>query len=235
MRANVNVFYKCEQRWSFGPLIRFRRSEYQDMQNESVDEDEEKVISIKQYWGKKSVFEAYDTKYLRGGMPDSQKVMFSAYEYGLAGRIGLFIGYFFHKFRKKSMPLSTQNQDSLTGENVLPLETHERSGEKISYLDASDKDKPQLEADGDARRDEHISREWRKQEVLQKEDSVLERQPEKRAREGRILGLNKSHVPILSHIKKIRETRKETRSLRVQGRSVGRRVALTIQTGDEKR
>lgn len=124
MRANVNVFYKCEQRWSFGPLIRFRRSEYQDMQNESVDEDEEKVISIKQYWGRKKVFEAYDTKYLRGDTPDSQKVMFKAYEYNYLARLALFFRYFFHIKNNKSIDASGKQVDSENESGVI-VSSHE--------------------------------------------------------------------------------------------------------------
>jgi hypothetical protein len=80
MRANVNCFYKCEQLWRFGNLVRFKRTEYQDMLNENVDENDEKIISEKWYWGKKRVFDAYNTKYLRGGLAASQKVLFEAYD-----------------------------------------------------------------------------------------------------------------------------------------------------------
>lgn len=89
MRANVNVFYKCECLFKLGPIVRFKRTEYQDMLNESVDEDEEKVVSYKYYWGKSSVFEAYDTKYLRGDTPASQRVLFKAYDYGYFARFKL--------------------------------------------------------------------------------------------------------------------------------------------------
>ncbi len=89
MRANVNVFYKCEKTMVW-PFLRFRRTEYQDMLNESVDEDPEKIISVKGYWGRKRVFEAYSTKYLRGDMKPSQKVYFEAYNIPYLVRIGLF-------------------------------------------------------------------------------------------------------------------------------------------------
>lgn len=91
MRANVNVFYRCEKKWAFGPLVRFRRTEFQDMNNENVDEDEEKIISIKGYWGKQKIFNAYDTRYLRGDMKASQTVHVEGYEYGLIGRLGLLV------------------------------------------------------------------------------------------------------------------------------------------------
>ena len=97
MRANVNIFYRCEQIWRFGNLVRFKRTEYQDILNESVDENPEKVMGTKWYWGKKRVFEAYDTKYLRGDMVKSQKVLFDAYDIGYFSRIGLLFKTLFSK------------------------------------------------------------------------------------------------------------------------------------------
>jgi hypothetical protein len=94
MRANVNVFYKCEQKYNFilqfFGVRRFKRTEFQDMKDENVDEDEEKIISVKHYWGHRRIFEAYDTKYLRGDLKASQRVAFRAYEMGIFRRLGLF-------------------------------------------------------------------------------------------------------------------------------------------------
>jgi hypothetical protein len=107
MRANVNKFYKCEKVLGW-PLIRFRRVEYQDMVNENVDENEEKIVSVKQYWGRKRIFEAYDTKYLRGDTKASQKVMFQAWHYGYLAKCKLlFTDLFGHRTDKK---LSTASQ-----------------------------------------------------------------------------------------------------------------------------
>ncbi len=109
MRANVNVFYKCECLFKFGPIVRFKRTEYQDMLNESVDEDEEKVVSIKYYWGQARVFEAYDTKYLRGNIAASQRVLFKAYDYGYFARVKLLIGTFSkRKYNDVLSPVSTE-------------------------------------------------------------------------------------------------------------------------------
>lgn len=80
MRANVNVFYRCQCLFAFGPIVRFKRTEFQDLQNETVDESDEKELGVKYYWGSQKVFEAYDTKYLRGDTKASQKVLFRAYD-----------------------------------------------------------------------------------------------------------------------------------------------------------
>lgn len=91
MRANVNVFYQCTKIWKFGSIVRFKRTEYQDMVGETVDEDEEKIIDTKYYWGSADVFNAYDTKYLRGDTVQSQKAAFEAYQLGLFAKIARFM------------------------------------------------------------------------------------------------------------------------------------------------
>lgn len=88
MRANVNRFYKYEKLIHFGSFILFRRTEYQDMEDETVDETQ--PMSTKLYIGKKSIMKMYDSKYLRGDTPDSQKVAFRAYDVNYLQKIALF-------------------------------------------------------------------------------------------------------------------------------------------------
>lgn len=76
MRANVNRFYKYDKIISW-PFLLFRRTEYQDMTSETVDE--EKPLSTKFYIGKKQIYNMYDSKYLRGNLPASQEVQFELY------------------------------------------------------------------------------------------------------------------------------------------------------------
>jgi len=77
MRANVNRFYKYEKLLS-KPFILFRRLEFQDMAGETVDET--KPLSSKFYIGRKAIYKAYDSKYLRGDLEDSQKVHVTGYK-----------------------------------------------------------------------------------------------------------------------------------------------------------
>lgn len=71
LRANTNVFYKITKLqllwWTF-----FKREEFDLGQGEQVDETQR--LSVKRYRGRKEIFEAYDTKYLRGTIPPSQIV-----------------------------------------------------------------------------------------------------------------------------------------------------------------
>jgi len=93
-RANVNIFYKCEKIMQW-PFLVFRRSEYQEMTGtgETVD-DEAKPISSKWYFANKKVLNAYNTKYLRGGIPKSQEVYFEAYDFSYRDRVIAFLDAF---------------------------------------------------------------------------------------------------------------------------------------------
>jgi len=72
MRANVNVFIECEKIFSFLGINIFRKTEYEEMTaQESVDR--ELPGKSRLYFGSKRIYNAYDTKYLRGDTPASQQ------------------------------------------------------------------------------------------------------------------------------------------------------------------
>jgi len=107
MRANVNRFYKYDKLFS-KPFILFRRTEFQDMVGETVDED--KPLSTKFYIGQKAIYKAYDSKYLRGDLEDSQTVHVIGFKinyfvrlYMLAKKIFLF--FVPKKYKKTSLTL----------------------------------------------------------------------------------------------------------------------------------
>lgn len=119
MRANVNVFYKCEKIFQLGRIVRFKVSEYQDLKNETVDEDEELRVSKKYYWGRKRFFDAYDTRYLRKGAEVSQYPAFEAYRLNFLGKMAYLLGV----RSKKAIPkLSTHTAEpkKLIVQNVEP-------------------------------------------------------------------------------------------------------------------
>jgi len=76
MRANVNRFYRYEKLFSW-PFLLFKRTEFQDMVGETVDE--EQPLSTKFYIGKKQIYTMYDSKYLRGDLQPSQQVKYSLF------------------------------------------------------------------------------------------------------------------------------------------------------------
>lgn len=68
LRANVNRFFQCEKTFDFAGIKVFRKTEYQEMTNdENVDLDQPE--SSVRYWGHGKIYDAYDTKYLRGDIP----------------------------------------------------------------------------------------------------------------------------------------------------------------------
>jgi len=90
-RGQVNRFFKCEKKLEW-PFLIFKRTEYQDMKDNDVDESSD-PISEKSYFASKKVMEAYDTKYLRAGIPKSQEVYFEAFRYSLRGRLKLLFSF----------------------------------------------------------------------------------------------------------------------------------------------
>jgi len=89
LRGNTNRFYKCEKLhdWELFKkrFIQFQITEFQDLSSTStIDEtrmkDEEgnetgeyiHAVSQETYWGRKKLFESFDSKYLRGNMKHSQ-------------------------------------------------------------------------------------------------------------------------------------------------------------------
>jgi len=71
------------------------------MAGETVDENKE-PISKKKYWGKKSVFGAYNTDYLAEGIPKSQEVFFEAFKLNFKQRF-LVLLYIHTKFAMKCL------------------------------------------------------------------------------------------------------------------------------------
>lgn len=102
-RANVNIFYKCEKLMQW-PFLIFRKSEFQEMTGtgETVD-DTKKPISSKWYFASKTVLNAYNTKYLRGGIPRSQEVHFEAYDFSYGERWLAFL---------RALPLLKKRQEA---------------------------------------------------------------------------------------------------------------------------
>jgi len=89
-RGQVNRFFKCEKKLSW-PWLIFRRYEFQDMVGDDVDETVDPV-DIKTYFADKKVLNAYDTKYLRAGVPMSQEIYFDAYQLTTWEKIRTIIG-----------------------------------------------------------------------------------------------------------------------------------------------
>lgn len=107
LRGNSNRFYKCEKTIDFTipiikkRIIRFLVTEFQDLTptgaidetrkiNEKGEEGNYKfAVSQKRYWGRKKIFEKYDSKYLRGNMPESQEKLMTAYKMSIKDTIKL--------------------------------------------------------------------------------------------------------------------------------------------------
>lgn len=104
-RGQVNRFYKCVKKLSW-PFLIFSRYEYQDMKDNDVDETQQH--GRKTYFANKRVLNAYDTKYLRAGIPKSQQVYFEAYDLNFFQRLVALI-----RAHYNSLPLKRKRIDGV--------------------------------------------------------------------------------------------------------------------------
>jgi len=104
-RGNVNIFYKFERlmRW---PVLWFRRTEFQDMALETVDET--KPLSTAWIFGSRRVMNAFNSKYLRQGLKASQNIDVDVYDFFYKEKYALF--HFFYKALKKNGEIAAAEQ-----------------------------------------------------------------------------------------------------------------------------
>jgi hypothetical protein len=106
-RAMVNRFYRCERPLPFLQkllhLTIFVKTEYQDMIDENVDLD--KPLSTKIYFGKKSIFKAYNSKYLRGSVNGPDLAQIDVYSTSPIGVVGYIISSLFRRRSGALAPL----------------------------------------------------------------------------------------------------------------------------------
>lgn len=87
-RGNVNRFFKCKKLLAW-PVVILRVEEFQDMVSETVDETQ-KPVSRSVYIANRRVFRAFNTHYLRGGVPKSQEVYLQAFDLSFVERVQAF-------------------------------------------------------------------------------------------------------------------------------------------------
>lgn len=95
-RGNMGRFYKFEKIATW-PWVRFKRSEYQLMSGETVDELQEPV-SVKTYWAKRAVYEAYNSHFY-GNTEPLHKLHYEAYSLTLAERVKVMVWHASRPYR----------------------------------------------------------------------------------------------------------------------------------------
>jgi len=65
IRSQVNIWYKCQKVFQLGGIIRFLRTEYQDMKDNLPDEDPDVKHPEKAYWANAKIYNAYETHAMR--------------------------------------------------------------------------------------------------------------------------------------------------------------------------
>lgn len=112
-RGQVNRFYKIEKKMQW-PFLIFKRTEFQDMADNDVDESDDSKVGTKVYFAKKEILEAYDSKYLRAGVKRSQEVYFNGYFLNVGDRTKALIHAFLAVFRRRESHHNNDFNDSIS-------------------------------------------------------------------------------------------------------------------------
>lgn len=106
-RANVQFFYKCVKTfawwWPFKTYFKVYRTEEMDANNFPIWEDlqaEWQAELWQSHFANDEVYDAYNSWYLRAGIPKSQEISFEAYELTTMEKIRAFISYLFRDRKK---------------------------------------------------------------------------------------------------------------------------------------
>jgi hypothetical protein len=116
IRSQIAIWYHCEKKFSLGRLIIFQRSEIQDMKQ--GEPDMEAVIHTKVYFGKKEVYDAYNTHAMRESDAIEEEPVYEVYALTGSQRLNLllafvpFVGRFIRQRKAKAVkqPMSEYPQ-----------------------------------------------------------------------------------------------------------------------------
>ncbi len=91
-RANVNQFFLCHKQWSWFPflvfpILKYYVTEYQAMVGNEVDVNQPVTRKVYTVRGNHKVWSMFNTHELRDGKPKSQKIHFTAYDFGMFDKV----------------------------------------------------------------------------------------------------------------------------------------------------
>jgi len=151
-RANVQFFYKCVKTWAwwwpFSTYFKVFRTEEMDAQNFPIWEDlqaEWQAELWQSHFANNEVYDAYNSWYLRAGIPKSQEVSFEAYELTTIEKIRAF---FAHIFRDRT---KEKKEKELYKARILEESETKRLANKAEY-DKREEDKKVIAQEKEARK-----------------------------------------------------------------------------------
>jgi len=103
-RANVNTFYKHIKTFQIGSLVHFKVYATEDIDAQNMPLFDLPNMKPKQsYFASKAIYNAYNSWYLRGGIPISQEVHFEAYDLSFKERSSLLFSLLTQRRLKPSL------------------------------------------------------------------------------------------------------------------------------------
>jgi len=126
-RANVTFYYKCVKTWAwfwpFATYFKVYRTEEMDVTNFPIWEDfstEWTAELWKSHFASKDVYAAYNSWYLRAGVPRSQEIHFEAYDLTTFEKLMAFLVR--RSARGKAAPPDEETQERITAINLQKYE-----------------------------------------------------------------------------------------------------------------
>lgn len=107
IRSQINVWYYCEKKFSLGRINIFQRSEIQNMVGN--EPDMEAIEHTKVYFGKKEIYNAYNTHAMRGDDAIEMQPIYEVYALTGSDRLNLllafvpFVGRFIRRRKHKAI------------------------------------------------------------------------------------------------------------------------------------
>ena len=127
-RANVQYFYKCVKTWAwfwpFATYFKVYRTEEMDSNNFPIWEDlttDWQAELWHSHFAKKEVYDAYNSWYLRAGIPKSQEVSFEAYDLSTIDKIIAMFAYIFRDRKEEEREKEAYKQRILEESEKLRL------------------------------------------------------------------------------------------------------------------
>jgi len=131
-RANIKTFYKHEKSFQMGSWTRFRVYATNEIDNNHMPIFNLEEKPLERYWGKADIFNAYNSWYLRGGLPISQKVFFEAYDFNFFERLSLLVHNFLSGLKaregKREKKLHIESLGDNDGGTTIKIRTSDTKG-----------------------------------------------------------------------------------------------------------
>lgn len=126
VRSQIQIWYKCEKVFQLGGLIRFDRTEIQEMKEDLPWQDPDARPLIKGYWASKRVYTRYETHGMRAQDAIIEPPKFDVYQTSFFDRIVLLASFFVPQSVRRSLSLLAKRSVHVAQSNGKDILSNKR-------------------------------------------------------------------------------------------------------------